>query len=67
MANHSLPIHRSPAFQSPIPAALLATIVPMVPIVKLTAFLGREEVIAPAFDDDESSTHEFWTKFVDPK
>ena len=32
----------------------------MVPIVKLTAFLGREEVIAPAFDDDEPSIHEFW-------
>ena len=58
---------RSPVFQSPIPTALLATIVPMVPIDSVTAFLGHDEVITPAFDDDESSTHQFWTKFFHAK
>ena len=33
-----------------IPDANAATIVPMVPIDNVTAFLGREEVITPAFE-----------------
>ena len=57
---------RSTVFQSLIIATLLATIVPMAPIDNVTAFLGRNEVVTPVFDDDELS-HQFWTKFVDAK
>ena len=39
---------RSPVFQSPIPVTMLVTIVPMVSIDNVTAFLGREEVITHA-------------------
>ena len=60
-------IDRSPTFQSPIPAALLAAIVSMVLIDNVTAFLGRNEVIIPAFDDNELSTPQFRAKFGDAK